>query len=184
MGRGNRLMGSCLGLLSLIAVVFVALSSAFQTAMDSPASGMILSVYPGTTSAGLTRALMGAPGTQIFMKDSSVIVTWTIQNKGIAWLIFDTKSWAIIGDQALAMRELGIKGNLTNLKDGKALIEEFGRQGWKVISAQELYKILSTNAQTLTTTLVNNSTSLTTFIFVWGGAITDNELYQSINTDL
>jgi hypothetical protein len=119
-------------ILALAGLVFAGIS-------PSPMPGDVHVIQTGTTLYWMTQALNGARGTYIMQNvQGDILFLWNMEGQGMGFTMVSKTAQSVQDWFAT----VGGKGNLVNYQDARALRDFLKENGWKVVAAKELPKLL------------------------------------------
>jgi hypothetical protein len=100
-----------------------------------PTYGGITPMQPGSTVWGIQRALSGASGTTRLLKGDMLVLFWSTETGGTAFVGIDIKNMRSILDTVMT---IGGKGNLINQQTLNTFRDNLVNDGWKYVTATEV----------------------------------------------
>lgn len=128
-----------------------------------PADGMVHAMNMGNVIWGMKAAIAEKPGTLIMMKDSQVLLMWSLKNRGWAFVAIDASNKLTLSN---FVNVIGGRGNLINGKETQALIDVLKNNGWKAVSASQVPEVIKIALATSSSWLTTMASNMTTFLFV------------------
>ncbi len=127
-------------------------------------AGDVIPLQTGSTLWGIQQAALGKPGTVILVKDTITIFAWPVsENYGMAVVNSNTK------EAVTKFAELGLKGNLTGVRDASDMIRSFGKEGWTKVTPDKLHPEILAGLASAKSWLVMMASNMPTFVIMPAG---------------